>query len=42
MLNIPMEFLLNEDIDYEEKLWGEDMENRTPQNMEIKIRYEAK
>ena len=41
-LNLQMEFLLNEDIDYEEKLWGEDMENRTPQNMEIKIRYEAK
>jgi cytochrome c oxidase assembly protein Cox11 len=41
-LNLQMEFLLNEDIDYEEKLWGEDMENRAPQNMEIKIRYEAK
>ena len=41
-LNLRMEFLLNKDIEYEEKLWGEDIEDQTPQNMEIKIRYEAK
>jgi len=41
-LNLQMEFSLNGDIEYEEKLWGEDMENRIPQNMGIKIRYEAK
>ena len=41
-LNLQMEFLLNENIDDEEKLWGEDMRNIASQNMEIKIRYEAK
>ena len=41
-LNLQMEFLLNEDIDYEENLTTSGLENQTPQNMEIKIRYEAK
>jgi len=41
-LNLQMEFLLNENIDYEEKLWVKDIANQDSQNMEIKIRYEAK
>jgi hypothetical protein len=37
-----MEFLLKEGIEEDKKLWVRDITDQDSQNMEIKIRYEAK
>ncbi|MES2961435.1 MAG: cytochrome c oxidase assembly protein [Pseudomonadota bacterium] len=41
-LNLRMEFLLKDNINYEQKLWGSNLDNITTQIIEFKIRYEAK